>query len=236
MSNLKIGFKEDSYNSKIEFINTAAQIFFDAEKELENQKAKDIKAESLTNGNFVKALHEYHKSQYEKSSYKNDGISFEKFLNLLEVNTSELEKLEERFKAYQSRTIDLYEVNTDFYQYCELNKMSNHKLKAALEKAPTKKSYSVFDLFEIKGNKVKIDLPRKPFEIHAMDKTQIQLMHDVTDFISKAKALELKYNEVNPLIKKYLRPLNPRFGDTPGLSTDLNTIVFDYQKVLSFNI
>jgi hypothetical protein len=127
-------------------------------------------------------------------------------------------------------------VNNDFYQYCELNSKRDRKLAEVLKKAPKKRAYNVFELFEIKGNKVKINLPKKPYEIHALDKTQIQLMHNVTDFISKAKAIELTYNEVNPLVKKYLRPLNPRFGDTPGLSNDLNTIVFDYQKVLSFNI
>jgi hypothetical protein len=100
----------------------------------------------------------------------------------------------------------------------------------AMKLAPEKKVYKVFDFLSFKGNTVKVDVPKKPFEVHALNKSQIDLMQDVTDYVMASRKLGLKYSDVLKVVEDYIKWTD---GRPTGLSFDLKQIQFDFNKILN---
>lgn len=239
--NLKIGFDQKGYDSTIERITNAAQIYFDASRELEKLKVKNIKADDLLKGGFIDLFTKYQKNEYENSSSAKElDLTFEKFLDLRELNTSKLKELQEIHERNENTFIELYKYNDSFFRFAEARHFNNIKLKNALEQAPKKERFNILELFEIKNNKVKILLKKDMFDIYALNKEQIKLMHDVSDFIRSSKVIGLTYNDLWPHVGKYLHDdyslIQQQKTGQHGLSQDLSKIIFSYNKVLSFNI
>jgi hypothetical protein len=237
----KIGFDDRGYESNIKSITTAAQIYFDAAKELRKLKVKGFRMESLTKGGFMGIFNDYQKKEYQKSkAAKELGLTYEKFLDLQELDTTKLKELEQRHEQMKDRTIDLYEYNNSFFHYAEIKKSTDARFRRALEIAPKKKSYKILKLFSISGSKVNILLSKEPFNVYALSQEQIQIMYDVADYVKASKAIGLQYNEVWPTVEKFLfddsnLPREAQSGKR-GLSRDLNEIIFGYNKILIYNI
>jgi hypothetical protein len=75
-----------------------------------------------------------------------------------------------------------------------------------------------------------VDIPKKPFEVHALNKSQIDLLQDLTDYVNASIKIDLKYRDVLKVVEDYVKWTD---GHPTGLSYDLKTIEFDYKKILS---
>lgn len=238
---LKIGFDLKAYDRNINQITNAAQIYFDASKELEKLKIKGIKVDELTKGGFMKIFLDYQKNEFEKSiSAKELDLTFEKFLDLRDLNTTKLKELEDLHEKQKDKLIELFEYNDSFFKHAEFLQNTNPILKRALEKAPKKQSLQISKLFDIKNNKVKISLNSEPFNIYAFDKEQIQLMYNITDYIKAAKVIELTYSDVWTHVGKYLYDdysiISQHQTGEHGLSQNLEKVIFSFNKVLTYKI
>lgn len=239
--NLKIGFDQKGYESMVDRITNAAQIYFDASKELEKLKVKNIKADVLLEGGFIQLFTKHQKKEYENSILvKELDLTFEKFLELRELNTTRLQELEEMHERNKNYFIELYKYNNSFFQFAENRQTNNSLLKRSLERAPKKEKINILQLFEIKDNKVKILLNKEPFTVYAFNKEQIQIMHDVTEFIKCSKTLGLTYDNVWQHVEKYLHDdhslISQQKTGQHGLSRDLSEIIFSYNKILTYKI
>ncbi len=237
----KIGFDEKGYENNLKLITGTAQIYIDADKELKKLKVKGFRADSLTNGGFMDIFNKYQKKEYQKSkAAKELGLTYEKFLDLQELDTTKLKELEQNHQLMKDRTVDLYEYNDSFFKYAELNKSTDTKFERVLEIAPSKKSYKLLKLFSISSGKVNVLLSKEPFDVYALKQEQIQIMYDVSDYVKASKAIGLQYKDVWPMVKKFLfddssLPNETRSGKH-GLSRDLNDVIFGYNKILTYKI
>jgi hypothetical protein len=75
-----------------------------------------------------------------------------------------------------------------------------------------------------------VDIPKKPFEVHALNKLQIDLLQDVSDYVAASSKLGLEYRDVLKVVEVYIKWTDWR---PTGLSYDLKTIEFSYNKILN---
>jgi hypothetical protein len=231
MNNLFLTTDQAAFERYQNQIITYSEIYTTASKELVNLDVKGYKAENLINGNFLVIFHEYHKNEHAQPQWANLGISYEKYLNLKEFDTTKLEALEAEHESIKNLEIELYQINHSFFIYAENRASRDSSYQKALTFAPEKKVYRLFDdLLSFKENTAKVDIPKKPFEIHALNKLQIDLLQDVTDYVNASSKLGLKYRDVLKVVENYVKWKD---GRPTGLSYDLKTIEFDYKKILS---
>jgi len=211
-----------------QMINFGA-VYTNAAKELINLDVKGYKAENLINGGFVALFHDHHKNEHAQPEWARLKISYEKYLNLKEIDFSKLEALQAEHERIVELEFKLYETNNSFFTYAS-NQTRNTLYIEAMKLAPEKKVYKVFDFLSFKGNTVKVDLPIKPFEIHALKKSQIDLLQDVSDYVAASSKLGLEYRDVLKVVEVYIKFTD---GRPTGLSYDLKTIEFSYNKILN---
>jgi ribosomal protein L30/L7E len=211
---------------------TYSEIYIQASKELIKLAVKGCKAENLTNGGFVALFHDHHKQEHSQPEWANLGIRYEKYLELKEFSLEKLEALEAEHERILALKFELYEYNDSFFSFAE-NRTRDTSYQKALTFAPEKLTYKVFDFLSFKGNTVKVDVPNKPFEIHALNKSQIDLLQDVSDYVNASSKLGLEYRDVLKVVEDYVKWTD---GRPTGLSYDLKTIEFDYKKILSKRI
>ena len=211
-----------------QMINFGA-VYTNAAKELINLDVKGYKAENLINGGFVALFHDHHKNEHAQPEWARLKISYEKYLNLKEIDFSKLEALQAEHERIVELEFKLYETNNSFFTYAS-NQTRNTLYIEAIKLAPEKKVYKVFDFLSFKGNTVKVDLPIKPFEIHALKKSQIDLLQDVSDYVAASSKLGLEYRDVLKVVEVYIKFTD---GRPTGLSYDLKTIEFSYNKILN---
>ena len=211
-----------------QMINFGA-VYTNAAKELINLDVKGYKAENLINGGFVALFHDHHKNEHAQPEWARLKISYEKYLNLKEIDFSKLEALQAEHERIVELEFKLYETNNSFFTYAS-NETRNTLYIEAMKLAPEKKVYKVFDFLSFKGNTVKVDLPIKPFEIHALKKSQIDLLQDVSDYVAASSKLGLEYRDVLKVVEVYIKFTD---GRPTGLSYDLKTIEFSYNKILN---
>ena len=231
----KIHFNQKSYDSFANTLESFRELLTEAQSELTIQGVKGYSLEQLKNGNFVEAFNNYHITQQKKNELT-AGIIYGKYLELYGFTVTKLESLEASYKGVLNRSIEFYPLNNSFYQYCKVHQGNNQKLKTLLDKAPTIKSYSKFDFISIKGDTVKIDVPKELFTLYAVNKTQTAAIDNVYRFISVAKKLNLdnEYMAISELLNKYLYSNSVSFGlgNEIGLSSNLESIGFQWNKIL----
>ena len=212
-----------------QMINFGA-VYTNAAKELINLDVKGYKAENLINGGFVALFHDHHKNEHaQQPQWANLGIRYEKYLDLKEFDTTKLEALETEHERIIGLEFKLYETNDSFFRMAE-NRTRDTSYLEAMKLAPEKKVYKVFDFLSFKGNTAKVDIPKKPFEIHALNKLQIDLLQDVTDYVNASSKLGLKYRDVLKVVENYVKWKD---GRPVGLSFDLKKIEFSYNQILN---
>jgi hypothetical protein len=229
MSKLFLTTDQENYNRYLNQIISYGEIYTTASKELVNLDVKGYKAENLINGNFLVIFHEYHKNEHAQPQWANLGISYEKYLNLKEFDTTKLEALESEHNRITGLEFKLYETNNLFFTYAS-NKTRDTSYLEAMKLAPERASYKVFDLLTFSGNKAKVEIPKKPFEVHALNKAQIDLLQDVTDYVNASGKLGLEYRDILKNVEKYVKWEN---GRSTGLSFDLKQIQFSYNNILN---
>ena len=229
MSKLFLTTDPDNYNRYLHQIKTYSEIYIEASKELARLDVKSCKAESLTDGGFVALFHDHHKNEHAQPEWARLKISYEKYLNLKEIDFSKLEALQAEHERIVELEFKLYETNNSFFTYAS-NETRNTLYIEAIKLAPEKKVYKVFDFLSFKGNTVKVDLPIKPFEIHALKKSQIDLLQDVSDYVAASSKLGLEYRDVLKVVENYVKFSE---GRPTGLSYDLKNIEFSYNNILN---
>ena len=229
MSKLFLTTNQQSFeryqNQMIEF----GEVYTNAAKELVNLDVKGYKAENLINGGFLVLFHDHHKQEHSQPEWANLGIRYEKYLELKEFSLEKLEALEAEHERILALKFELYETNDNFFSFAE-NRTRDTSYQKALTFAPEKLTYKVFDFLSFKGNTAKVEIPKKPFEVHALNKLQIDLLQDVSDYVSASSKLGLEYRDVLKVVEDYVKWTD---GRPTGLSYDLKTIEFDYKKILS---
>ena len=229
MSKLFLTTNQQSFeryqNQMIEF----GEVYTNASKELANLDIQGIKAENLINGGFVALFHEYHKAEHAQPEWERLKISYLKYLYLKELNVEKLEALEAEHERIIGLEFKLYETNDSFFRMAE-NRTRDTSYLEAMKLAPEKKVYKVFDFLSFKGNTAKVDIPKKPFEIHALNKLQIDLLQDVSDYVNASSKLGLKYRDVLKVVENYVKWKD---GRPVGLSFDLKKIEFSYNQILN---
>ena len=229
MSKLFLSTDQENYNRYLNQIISYGEVYTTASKELVNLDVKGYKAENLINGGFLALFHDHHKNEHQKIEWANLGIRYEKYLELKEFDLTKLQELEAEHERIIELKFELYETNDSFFSFSEYRTRDSSYQKA-LTFSPEKKVYKVFDFLSFKGNTAKVDIPKKPFEVHALNKSQIDLLQDLTDYVNASIKIDLKYRDVLKVVEDYVKWTD---GHPTGLSYDLKTIEFDYKKILS---
>jgi len=229
MSKLFLTTDQENYNRYLNQIISYGEVYTTASKELVNLDVKGYKAENLINGGFVALFHDHHKQEHSQPEWANLGIRYEKYLELKEFSLEKLEALEAEHERIIELKFELYETNDSFFSFSEYRTRDSSYQKA-LTFSPEKKVYKVFDFLSFKGNTAKVDIPKKPFEIHALNKAQIDLLQDVSDYVNASSKLGLEYRDVLKVVENYVKWKD---GRPVGLSFDLKKIEFSYNKILS---
>jgi hypothetical protein len=230
MSKLFLTTDQENYNRYLNQIISYGEIYTTASKELIKLAVKGCKAENLTNGGFLALFHDHHKNEHAQPQWANLGISYEKYLNLKEFDLTKLQELEAEHERILALEFKLYETNDSFFRMAENRASRDSSYQKALTFAPEKKVYKVFDFLSFKGNTAKVDIPKKPFEIHALNSAQIDLLQDVSDYVAASSKLGLEYRDVLKVVEVYIKWTN---GRPTGLSYDLKNIEFSYNNILN---
>jgi hypothetical protein len=230
MSKLFLTTDQENYNRYLNQIISYGEIYTTASKELIKLAVKGCKAENLTNGGFLALFHDHHKNEHQKIECANLGIRYEKYLELKEFDLTKLQELEAEHERIIELKFELYETNDSFFSFSENRASRDSSYQKALTFAPEKLTYKVFDFLSFKGNTAKVDIPKKPFEVHALNKLQIDLLQDVSDYVAASSKLGLEYRDVLKVVEVYIKWTDWR---PTGLSYDLKTIEFSYNKILN---
>ena len=229
MSKLFLTTDQQSFERYQNQMIAYGEVYTNASKELVNLDVKGYKAENLINGGFLEKFHQYHKAEHAQPEWERLKISYLKYLYLKELNVEKLEALEAEHERIIELKFELYETNDSFLSFSEYRTRDSSYQKA-LTFSPEKKVYKVFDFLSFKGNTAKVDIPKKPFEIHALNKLQIDLLQDVTDYVNASSKLGLKYRDVLKVVENYVKWKD---GRPVGLSFDLKKIEFSYNQILN---
>ena len=229
MSKLFLSIDQQQFQRYQNQIITYSEIYIQASKELIKLDVKGYKAENLTNGGFVALFHDHHKQEHQKIEWANLGIRYEKYLNLKELELGKLEALEAEHETIRNLEIELYATNNSFFTYAE-DQTRNTLYQQAMKLSPEKKVYKVVDLLTFKGNIAKVDIPKKPFEIYALNKLQIDLLQNISDYVDASRKLGLKYSDVLKVVENYVKRKD---GRSVGLSFDLTTVEFSFNQILN---
>ncbi len=228
-TNFQIQFDQQGQDVLAQSVNATFKCVVDAREEFKNNKVEIKNLEELSEGNFVEILNNYLKAEYEKSTTVKDlKLSFEDFKERRKIDTSKLEILQSSYNNLKNRNEQLYDFNDGFFKHCESAYRSHDPYKQKIfKKAPKKRDYRIGDMFKITGNKVKLDIPKKPFEMYLLNDKQKQLIVSINKFIEVSKELEFEPKFINDAIKKYLA------SDT---DYDLNNVVFNYNEILKHKL
>ena len=230
MSKLFLTTNQQSFERYQNQMIAYGEVYTNASKELVNLDVKGYKAENLINGGFLEKFHQYHKAEHAQPEWERLKISYLKYLYLKELNVEKLEALEAEHERIIGLEFKLYETNDSFFRMAENRASRDSSYQKALTFSPEKKVYKVFDFLSFKGNTAKVDIPKKPFEIHALNKLQIDLLQDVTDYVNASSKLGLKYRDVLKVVENYVKWKD---GRPVGLSFDLKKIEFSYNQILN---
>jgi hypothetical protein len=229
MNNLFLTTDQAAFDRYQNQIISFGEVYTNAAKELINLDVKGYKAENLINGGFVALFHDHHKNEHQKIEWERLKISYLKYLDLKEFDLTKLEALDAEHERIIELKFELYETNDSFFSFCE-NRSRDTSYQKALTFAPEKLTYKVFDFLSFKGNTAKVDIPKKPFTIHALNKAQIDLLQDVTDYVNASGKLGLKFRDILKTVEDYIKWTD---GRPTGLSHNLKNIEFSYNNILN---
>ncbi|GGE12024.1 hypothetical protein [Psychroflexus salis] len=226
---LQIQSDQQGYDVLVKSVNAPIECIKDARDEFKRNKIEIKTLEELSKGNFIEILNQYVDAEYKKSTTVKDlKLSPEDFKERRKIETSKLESLQSIYNNLINRNEQLYDFNDGFFKHCENAYHSKDPYKQKIfKKAPKKRDYRIGDMFTITGNKVKLDIPKKPFEMYLLNNEQKELIVSINKFIEASKELEFEPKFIYDAVKKYLA------SDTGYL---LNNVVFNYNEILTHKL
>lgn len=223
-TNLQIQYDQSGKDILANSVNECIGFLNEAKQELKNNKVEIESLEQLSQSDFVELLNQSLQGKYENSNVADElELSFDEFKELKKVDTSKLEELQARYDQKKNQIESLYDYNTSFFQFCESQPSGDFECKAALKKAPKKQDYRIGDMFSIVGNKVKIDIPEKPFEMYLLNNKQKELIVSIQKFIEASKELDFELKFIWDAVRIYL---------SKDCDYDLKDVVFNYNEIL----
>ncbi|MDQ7917130.1 hypothetical protein RBU60_06045 [Mesonia sp. MT50] len=233
----KLEFNQSEHKREEDGILEVGNILIDAQNELSKLKVK-CEPKDLIQGNFLDEFHNHHRKAHNQQK---EGfvkmLSYEKYIEMLEFDVTELEKLEEIYNARAFSQREFYAYNTKFYQYCKNNASRNPSLKEYLDDAPKKVSFKPVDLLVFKNGNIEVNLDTELFTTYASNDKQLEMMNDIKQFVKLGKKMDLAYKDVYTPIKHYLYDESNLFHGhqtgKQGLTRDLNEVNFNYNKILT---
>ncbi len=229
---VKLDFDQNGYDSLKNYVLETGEIILKAKTILNNLEVK-CNTKDLIDGEFISRFHEHHKNAHQNET---DGfakrLSYEKYIEMLELDTTPLIELESTYKSRVERSYEFYSKNNSFYKYCEFRAPRSAFLKDFLDDAPNKISILLKDLFKISRDKVIININEELFTLYTTNSKQILIINTVRELIKNCEMLGKKVDEVRPLIKEYLVEGNI-LSEKIGLSNDMKTINFNNNKILT---
>lgn len=230
----KLEFKEIDHEQFLLTQKKFIELLENVSNELEVQKVEGYKLEDLKDGNLVQIFDQYHRERQSENNITKNMI-YEKYLELYGYDSSNLKRFETEVISYLNREFEFYEMNNSFYKYCKTAVNRNYKLKKFVDNAPKILTYNIFSFVTIKGNDYEIEVPKELFTIYSTNKKQIDTMNKVRNFVFAAKELKLTYDEIIGLLQGYVENNSKNYFkyERKGLSNDLETINFDFNKILT---
>ncbi len=229
---VKLDFDQHGYDSLKNYALETGEIILKAKTILNNLEVK-CNAKDLIDGEFISRFHKHHKTAHQNET---DGfakrLSYEKYIEMLEYDTTPLIELESIYKTRTEKSYEFYPQNDKFYKYCEMRAPRSPFLKDFLDEAPSKVSILLKDLFKISRDKVVVNLNEEFFTLYTTNSKQILIINTVRELIKNCEKLGKKVDEVRPLIKEYLFEGNIQ-SEKIGLSNDMKTINFNNNKLLT---
>lgn len=225
---LEVQFDQQSYDLLASMVNQNLGLLDEAKQEFKKLNVEVESLEQLEQSDFLELVENSYKAKFDKSAMKKDGVSFEKFKEINEVDTSKVEDLQARYNQKKNQVEEFYAYNDSFFKRCESAYTSKDPFKEKIFKlAPEKKKYKLSDFYTIKGNKIKLDIPREPFRMFLFNKHQRELMISLNKFVEASKELEFEPKFIRTAIGKYL---------SKNCDYQLSEISFKYDAILTHKL
>ncbi|MDX1772652.1 hypothetical protein [Oceanihabitans sediminis] len=220
-NNIELSYDQDAHEQFKFSIKRAIDLLNEAKEELANQNIdKVFTLQDLKDGNFVEKFTKHHKTK-QKKMYPD--FLYEAYIKNCGLSTTKLETLQNSYKKLIEKDIEFYPLNHSFYSHCEWNHTRNPKLRAILEKAPKKKTYSIDDFLSISKDTYRITAPKNLFTLYVTSSKQTELINHIRTYLEACKGLGFDYLEAKKPISKYVKDLN----------RDFNGLKLNHDEILS---
>lgn len=206
----ELSYDQDTHELFKFSIKRAIDLLNEAKEELANQKIDTVfTLQDLKDGNFVEKFTKHHKKKQTKVY---PDFLYEAYIKNCGLSTTKLETLQNSYKKLIEKDIEFYPLNHSFYSHCEWNQTRNPKLRAILEKAPAKKTYSIDDFLSIDKDTYRITAPKELFTLYVTNDKQTELIGHINAYLQACKGLGFDYFEAKKPIDKYIKDLNRDFN------------------------
>ena len=212
IKNKLLHFDESNYNGYIKTIENNAQLLVDAALKLKKHKVK-ITPDELRDGNFISRLLDYHKGQHN-TNISLKILSFEKYLELIELEYSELEALERKYLDIKDHVFKFYSNNNSFYNYCETWDTD--------VVFPKKVEINMSDCFTFKGASFVVILDDKYFKLYSTNNKQLDQITKLNNLLKSFREMGIEYQDAKPLFGSWIRDLDFK----------LNSFNLNYMQIL----
>ena len=196
-----LSFDKEMYNGYITSIRSHALKLVEAAEVMHELGLPKVTPNTLLGGEFVVRVLEFYKKEWSSNiAFKH--VSFDKYLEFIELNYSKLEELENEYNSMKNHSYVFYRQNDLFYSFCE------HRFKEGLVNAPEKDTLKVSDLFVLKGTTVDVNLSEEYFKLYATNDRQLEKIKDIDDFVNSSRKMGADYKTIKDVLKSWLLDLN----------------------------
>ncbi|MBQ0770063.1 MAG: hypothetical protein KBT58_12285 [Bizionia sp.] len=217
MTKQLLNYNKEAEQRFIKRIEAVPELLEQVKAELTAQKVDhNLKLSDLKKGNFISIFENYHKKEMKQYVPKAD---YSKYLDLLNVNTDELEKLENIYKKYLDLKESFYSVNNDYWFSKET--FGNDFERVKHPEAPTKKEYCIDDFLKISLDSYKITVDSELFKLYFTNKQQTNELNDAKQQIQLAKRRKSDRRDVLKVVGDIVRALDNEYN-----------ITWNYEKIL----
>ncbi|TXN36083.1 hypothetical protein FVB32_16115 [Flagellimonas hymeniacidonis] len=216
MSRQLLQFEKERYEATKENVKNFAKLLVKASEEIERLEVGSIEPNGLKDGNFTDRVLDFYKNEWESNTaFKH--VSFEKYLQFIELDLTNLELLQEEYNGRKNCTYSFYPHNNSYFDYCE------HRYKVGLEDASNKVEIKIMDMFRLEEKDVAVELDEEYFKLYTTNAKQAEKISDIGAFVSASKKMDLDYKIVKKAAGQWLK----------DLSYNLESFEIDYYYLLT---
>ena len=196
-----LSFDEVRYNGYITSIRSHALKLVEAAQVINELGLPKVSPNTLLDGKFVERVLEFYKKEWSSNTaFKH--VSFDKYLEFIELNYTKLEELEKEYNSMKDHSYNFYKQNDLYYSFCE------HRFKEGLVDAPDKDVIKVSDLFVLKGTIVNVNLSEEYFKLYATNDRQLEKIKDIDDFVNSSRKVGANYKTIKYVLKSWISDLS----------------------------